>query len=440
MNIAELAQINGKPCPCGREHRVDCLISCGGGVLAQLPRTVRQFGGQRVFVLCDRTTYRAAGEKVCALLTDAGLAVSCHILAEERPEPNENSVGSAVMHFDHRADVIVGVGSGVINDIGKILSATAGKPYIIVATAPSMDGYASATSSMTRDGLKVSIPSKTPDAVIGDTDILRNAPMHMLKSGLGDMLAKFVSICEWRIGALVTGEYYCEALAELVRRSLKKCLDNSAGLLRREAAAVEAVFSGLAVCGIAMTYAGVSRPASGAEHYLSHIWDMRGNEFGDAVDLHGIQCAIATRMVVGLYHRLAQLKPDREKALAHARSFDYENWSEAMRAYLGRSAESMIALEAREGKYAPAAHAERLERILAHWADILAVIDEELPTDAELDALFAAIEMPRKPGDVGMDDTSLAMAFKTSKDIRFKYVLGHLCWDLGILCEMAEML
>lgn len=440
MNIAELAQINGKPCSCGREHRVDCIISCGSGALAQLPQTVRQFGGRTVFVLCDMTTHRAAGERICALLADAGLNVSCHILAEERPEPNENSVGSAVMHFDHSADVIVGVGSGVINDIGKILAATANKPYIIVATAPSMDGYASATSSMTRDGLKVSIPSKTPDAVIGDTDILRNAPMHMLKAGLGDMLAKFVSICEWRIGALVTGEYYCEKLADLVRRSLQKCLDNSAGLLRREAAAVEAVFSGLAVCGIAMTYAGVSRPASGGEHYLSHIWDMRGNEFGDAVELHGIQCAIATRMTVALYHRLAQMKPDREKALANARDFDYGRWSEAMRAYLGRSAESMIALEAREGKYAPAAHAERLERILARWEDILAVIDEELPTDAELDALFTAIEMPMTLVEVGMDDTSLPMAFRVSKDIRFKYVLGHLCWDLGILDEVAEML
>ena len=100
----------------------------------------------------------------------------------------------------------------------------------------------------------------------------------------------------------------------------------------------------------------------------------------------------------------------------------------------------MIALEAREGKYDPAAHAERLERILAYWADILAVIDEELPTDAELDALFTAIEMPRTLGDVGMDDASLSIAFRVSKDIRFKYVLGHLCWDLGVLDETAELL
>ena len=53
----------------------------------------------------------------------------------------------------------------------------------------------------------------------------------------------------------------------------------------------QAVFDGLVIGGIAMAYAGVSHPASGVEHYFSHVWDMRGLEFGTKVDLHGIQCA-----------------------------------------------------------------------------------------------------------------------------------------------------
>ena len=440
MDIVELKRINGESCSCGREHQVAARICCGRGVLSSLVEILREYHAQKVFLLSDRNTHRVAGEQVLALFAEGGIACTDYMIAQDRPEPNEVSVGSAVMHYDDSADVIVAVGSGVINDIGKILSATANKPYIIVATAPSMDGYASATSSMTRDGLKVSIPSKTPDVIIGDTEILRQAPMHMLKAGLGDMLAKYVSICEWRIGALVTGEYYCETLAELVRTALRKCIDHREGLLRREDAAVEAVFAGLAICGIAMTYAGVSRPASGGEHYLSHIWDMRGHEFGTPVDLHGIQCAIATRMTVSLYEKLKQITPDRARALAHAREFDYAQWSEEMRAFLGRSAESMIALEQKEGKYAPAAHALRLERILDHWQDILAVIEEELPTADELDAVLAAIEMPKTPAEIGMDPAALPMAFKVSKDIRFKYVLAHLCWDLGILDEMADTL
>ena len=440
MDIMELKRINGKPCSCGREHQVAAQIYCGRGVLNSLAEILQEYHAKKVFLLSDVNTHRVAGEKVLSILADEGIACTDYMIAEERPEPNEISVGSAVMHYDYSADVIIAAGSGVINDIGKILASVANKPYIIVATAPSMDGYASATSSMTRDGLKVSIPSKTPDVIIGDTEILRQAPMHMLKAGLGDMLAKYISICEWRIGVLVTGEYYCEEIAELVRTALRKCIDNREGLLRREDAAIEAVFAGLAICGIAMTYAGVSRPASGGEHYLSHIWDMRGHEFGTPVDLHGIQCAIATRLTVSLYEKLKQITPDRARALAHAREFDYARWSEEMRAFLGRSAESMIALEQKEGKYDSAAHALRLERILDRWQDILAIIEEELPTAAELDAIFAAIDMPKTPTEIGMDPAVLPMAFKISKDIRFKYVLGHLCWDLGILDEMAEAL
>ena len=185
--------------------------------------------------------------------------------------------------------------------------------YVIVGTAPSMDGYASATSSMTMDGLKISLGSKCADMIIGDLDILCNAPVKLMRSGLGDMLAKYVSICEWRIAHVITGEYYCEEIAKLVRASLKKCVDQAEGLLKRDKAAVKAVFEGLVVCGAAMKFAGVSRPASGVEHYISHIWDMRAAEFDTPAELHGIQCAIGTLIAVGLYEKLVKIVPDQKK-------------------------------------------------------------------------------------------------------------------------------
>lgn len=175
------------------------------------------------------------------------------------------------------------MGSGVINDISKIVANVTGKPYVIVATSPSMDGYASATSSMTMEGLKISLDSKCADVIIGDTDILCNVPVKMMLSGLGDMLAKYVSICEWRISNIINGEYYCEDFANLVRESLKKCVNNVNGLLKRNEDTVNAVFEGLIICGVAMKFAEISRPASGIEHIylisgiceglnLAHLW------------------------------------------------------------------------------------------------------------------------------------------------------------------------
>jgi glycerol-1-phosphate dehydrogenase [NAD(P)+] len=197
----------------------------------------------------------------------------------------------------------------------------------------------------------------------------------MLKAGLGDMLAKYVSICEWRLGALITGEAYDAGIADSVRNALRKCVDHADGLLHREDEAIRAVFEGLVLTGEAMEKAGCSRPASGAEHYFSHLWDMRGLEFGTPTDLHGIQCAAATRICVKLYHRLKDIRPDREKALQYVRAFDPDKWNKSLRQFLGQATEPLIELEKREGKYNLQKQGERLRVIIARYDDILAVID-----------------------------------------------------------------
>lgn len=419
-------------CNCGREHHglVDEWV-CGSGVINKLPQFIKKYNGKKVFILADKNTYKAAGEKACQLLEENGIAYSKYVFQEERIAPDERSVGSAIMHFDSTCDIVIGVGSGVINDIGKILANVGQRPYFVVGTAPSMDGYASATSSMTRDGLKVSLNSKCAEIVIGDTDILKEAPMHMLKAGLGDMLAKYISICEWRISQLINGEYYCETVAGMIRDALAKCMKYSDGLLKRDEKAVAAVFEGLVMAGIAVNYAGLSRPASGVEHYISHIWDMRSHEFGTPEDLHGIQCAVGTIIAVKLYERLKNITPDKEKALKAAAAFDWEAYCRDLRDFLGRSAESMIAQEAKEQKYNLEKHAARLEIILENWDAILKIMEEELPDAAELEAAMKAIEIPTTMAEIEQDPAIFADTFISTKDIRDKYVLSRLAWDLG---------
>ena len=437
MSIEKMNAMNGASCACGKTHSFSADVVVGKGVVKQLPQFVRKFQAKKPFVLSDVNTFIAAGEQVCRILREDGIDYRSYSFPSTALEPDEHSVGSAMMHYDTSCDIIIGVGSGVVNDIAKILSNISGKPYIIVGTAPSMDGYASASSSMTRDGLKISLPSRSADVIIGDTDILCQAPLHMMKAGLGDMIAKYVSICEWRISHLITGEYYCEDIAQLIRSALKRCTDNAAGLLQRDEAAVQAVFEGLVIGGVAMNYAGLSRPASGVEHYISHVLDMRGAEYGIPVDLHGIQCAIGTVIAVALYEKIRKITPDREKALAYVAAFDKEAWFSQLRQLLGKGAESMIALEAKEGKYDVAAHKERLEVILAHWDEILQIMDEELPSSAQLDVLMDTIEAPKTLASIGVDEGMLPVIFRATKDIRDKYVLSRLAWDLGVLDEMV---
>ncbi len=433
MNIPGTENIKPYGCACGREHtcKLDDVI-IGSGAIEQLPQSIKHFGAKKAFILSDLTTHEVAGKFVCDIIKKSGfVAVNC-VINEASPKPHEHTVGSVMLNFDRSCDIVVAVGSGVINDCAKILANAANLPYIIVATAPSMDGYASASSSMERGGVKVSIPTKNADIIIGDTDILKNAPMKMLYAGFGDIIAKYTALCDWRIANIVVGDTYCEDIAQMIRTVLAQCVDNAEGLVSRDAVAVEAVFRAMLLGGVAMSYAGTSQVASGVEHSLSHIWDMRALEFGTASELHGLQCAVGTFIGINKYEKLRQYTPNREKALEHAARFDYEAWSGTLLKFIGKGAEAMIKLEKAEKKYDLAKHEARLDTIIKSWDSICAVMDEELPDLAELEQLFAKIGAPVTMRDIGIDESTLELAYSATRDIRDKYIQSRLVWDLGV--------
>ena len=424
-------------CSCGKVHNAlldDYIV--GKGAIREIASLMARYGATKPYLIADRNTYQAAGKQVCKVLDAHNIPYSLYVFSQETIHPNEEAVGSAAMHYDVSCDMVIGIGSGVINDIGKLISKLTKTPYIIVATAPSMDGYASATSSMDVDGLKTSVPSRCANVIVGDLDVLREAPVQMLISGLGDMLAKYVSICEWRISNLITGEYYCPTVAEYIRKALKKCVDHAEGLLNREEEAVRAVFEGLIIGGVAMNYAGLSRPASGVEHYFSHVWDMRALEFGMPASTHGIQCALGTLYALRIYEQVKKYTPDVALAEQKVSAFDHPSYNQFQKDFLGRSAESMLALEEKEGKYDPVKHHSRIAYIAEHWQELVQIMEQELPAAAELERLLKAIGAPCSVEEIGLSADILRPTFEATKDIRDKYVLSRLCWDLGILNEI----
>lgn len=437
MDIREyLKEFAQQDCACGKSHAVELpRLVVESGAIVKIPQFVGEFGAKKPFLLADAVTYEVAGGRVCEILAEAGIECEKYVFPVG-VEPDEVAIDSATTHFDDTCDIVIGVGSGVINDIGKMLANAVSKPYFIVATAPSMDGYASATSSMSIGGLKVSLDSKRADLIIGDIDILKHAPSTMLVAGLGDMLAKYVSIAEWRIAHEVTGEYYCERVADLIRGALCRCVDNVDGLLNREDDAVRSVFEGLVIGGVAMAFAGVSRPASGVEHYFSHVWDMRGLAYGTQVQLHGIQCAVATYIASGLYEKVLGLIPDRDKAIRYAETFDYPAWADMVRSLLGAGGDAMVSLEEKEQKYSPLKHRERIEVICAKWDKILKIIREEIPSQREIGAILDKIGAPKSIEEIGVD-LDMPTTLCLTKDIRDKYVLSRLLWDIGVIDEIV---
>ncbi len=437
-NVSCLIKNDGFECKCGKRHYgtlKDCFI--GDGAIMKLTDMVKKYNGTHPYVLCDINTYEAAGKKVCELLDKAGYKYTVHIIKRNHPAPDERIVGEALMCCDKQCDIVLAVGSGVINDTGKIIAAAKGVADINVATAPSMDGFASGTSSMELEGLKKSLPSKCPDAVIGDSDILASAPVHMICSGIGDMLAKYVSLVEWRLAGVILDEYYCPTIAEIMKETLKKCVDNASAAVKGDKTAICAVTEGLVIAGLAMNYAGVSRPASGIEHYISHIIDMRSLEFGTPADLHGIQCGITTLLSIRAYEKLLNIAPNREKALKYVENFSISDWNDYLRKNLGHGAEAMIAGEKKEQKYDKVKHTARLERIISSWDEIREII-ASLPKSDDIEAFMRSIGHPVSGIEIGLSESDIRSAFLMGKDIRDKYVLGRLLWDLGLLEEFAE--
>lgn len=435
----ETSRIFNSGCSCGRKHLTDIKeILIEHGALAKVPGIIKKYGGSKVFIIADKNTYNAAGKAVLKYIENESLSFSLYVYDNEHLQTDELAVGQAIMHYNNECDFILGIGSGTINDIGKIIAHTTGLPYIIVATAPSMDGYASSTSSAIRDGIKISVNSACPTAIVADLDILCHAPIHLLQSGIGDMLAKYISICEWRISHLITGEYYCEEIASLVRNATKKCFSIE-NLLDRDSEAIKSIIEGLIITGVAMSFAGLSRPASGMEHYFSHIWDMRALEFNTPSNLHGIQCGVGTLLCLRIYRFISGIVPDRQKACDFVNSFSVKDWNEFLVKFLGKCADALIELERREGKYDLAEHAKRLDIIIERWGEILDIISEELPPVEQVERYMTEMGMPTTPKELGHSDEDVQAVFQTTKDIRDKYVGSRLLWDLGYINEARDV-
>jgi len=443
LPIRELIRPEGFACGCGKRHicAMDYL-AIGPGAIAETPAMVRAMGCCRPFVVCDENTFSAAGRQAGELLNQAGIAhvlyvIPCH---GQKIAPAEWEVGSALMHFDPACDLILGVGSGVINDICKVLGNALRLKSAIVGTAPSMDGYASNSSSMELNHVKMTLFNRAPRGILLDTDILARAPMRMLWAGLGDMAAKYIALCEWRMSHLVTGEYYCEDVAALMRSALRKVMDAAEGIPERDPAAIQAIAEGLVISGIAMAYAEISRPASGLEHYFSHMWEMMALERNRPYDLHGIQVGIGTVLTLKMYRKFRQIRPDRARAEAYWRDMTDEKWRAQIERIFGKTAPEIIEMERRAGKNDWAGHEQRLDSIIRNWDGIQRAVMEELPDYAALRALMEKTGMPVKPSQIGVSVEDTVNAFVGTRDARNKYMSCSLLWDLGLTEEFADYL
>lgn len=307
MKISELAGYSFD-CSCGKRHNVDInKILVGLQVHNKIPEILEDYTGKKLFVISDLNTNEIYGKKVYQTLKDNGFLVRQHIFeAKQNLVPNEEAIGSLIVDIEKDVSMIIAVGSGTINDISRMVSYKLDIPYIIVGTAPSMDGYASTVSPLIIKGFKKTYEAVYPYAILADMDIVKEAPKEMICAGFGDILGKYTALTDWKLSKYTNDEYYCENCVQMVECAIKKCVDNAQGLLARDSEAIACLMEALILSGVVMGMTGNSRPASGAEHHLAHYWEISALDRGVEHPLHGNSVGVATVIISKIYQMVKE--------------------------------------------------------------------------------------------------------------------------------------
>src|SRR5690606_24859508 len=177
-----------------------------------------------------------------------------------------------------------------------------------VATAASMDGYTAYGASITSEGSKQTFDCPAAQAVIADLDVIGGAPDGMNASGYADLVAKIPAGADWMAAEACGEETIDGAVWKTVQQRLRQWCANADGVPRRDPTAIHGLISGLLMTGFAMQAARSSRPASGAEHQFSHLWDMEHHTHNGAAPSHGFKVGIGSLASVAVYEALLDRK------------------------------------------------------------------------------------------------------------------------------------
>ena len=200
---------------------------------------------------------------------------------------------------------VLSVGTGSVNDPCRLASARQNKKLCIFATAPSMDGFASYSSPIVKNGFKESYPAKSPEVIIGDTKILASSPKELKSAGFGDMIAKYVGLADWQISHLLTGEIYCEKVASLTKSAVDELMTMADRVCSEDEYTAGKIFESLLKTGIGMSFMQNSRPASGSEHIIAHLIECKELPEGKLPNFHGEDVGVCTLEMLELYNSLA---------------------------------------------------------------------------------------------------------------------------------------
>ena len=420
-------------------------VVIGTGVLGSVDDAfTRCFDTPGAVVVADDNTFAVAGREVQERLIAAGRKVEAPIVFPGQPilyADFEN-----VLELEGRlrsVDAVpVVVGSGTLNDITKLAAYRAGRQYMCVGTAASMDGYTAFGAAITKDGFKQTMTCPAPRAVLADLNVLVNAPPQMNSTGYGDLLGKVTAGADWILADALEIEPIDPRPWSLVQDSLRAWTASPNRLHAGDPQKIEHLFEGLIMAGVAMQVVASSRPASGSEHRFSHLWEMQALGYGEPAVAHGFKVGVGTLAAAALYERVLarDLRNLDIEALCHA----WPSRSEVERRVRQAHTIPMLAENAVEESLAKYVDADQLRRQLnllrERWPAIRERLEAQLMTANELRELLRAAGCPTEPAGIGIDMARLRASYDLARTIRRRYTVLDLVNETGILGACVEEL
>jgi glycerol-1-phosphate dehydrogenase [NAD(P)+] len=426
-------------CPlCGREHSVPIgKIAAGRGLAADAGAAWAAASGKaapRAAVIYDRGIEEIIQRAFLQPWARRGL--------DFRPVglggggdwlDSETGLGDAAADgLDPRADLLVGTGSGVICDLTKWMATRLDKPYLLYGTAPSMNGYTSITATMTENEIKTSRFLNPAQAVYLDVDVLMDAPARMVQAGVGDLAARAVCNADWRLGQLLRGSLFCPLPYQMTELNQQRLFRSAGGIARREAAAFQDLAEAVLMSGLSMTVMhGETSPSSGAEHAISHFWDLLVHLRGLPKNLHGAQVGVGTLMVLAVYDGLRKLDPGKidPQRLARRRPGLEEIAAENRARYGSRAADFDRSVAK---KHLPdAAYRDSLRAIQAGWEGLWTELERYLTPLDEVRAALNEAGVGLRLADVQRSRDEGREALLYASRYRERYTILDLAWELG---------
>jgi len=418
-------------------------LRLGAGVVQETARVFRDhFGGARAVIVADPTTFRVAGEAVAAAFAAAGIPTLPPYLFQDPTLYAEfhyvEQLEAALRTHDA---IAVAVGSGTINDLVKLAPHRSGRPsYLCVATAASMDGYTAFGASITYAGAKQTFNCPAPRAVVADIDVIRHAPPAMTASGYADLSAKLTAGADWILADALGAEPIDPRAWAIVQGGLRDALADPAGARAGSSAALTPLVEGLMLGGFAMQWSKTSRPASGAEHQFSHLWDMEHHVHEGEAPSHGFKVGVATLAVTRLYEQLlAQdlTTLDVDACVAAWPAADALE-SGIRRRFAGTDFVETAVTETRAKHVAPEILRAQLHRFRDSWTELRPRLRAQLLPSADLQRRLTLVGAPTEPEQIGITRERLRDSFQRAYHIRRRFTVLDAVVRIGRLDTLLD--